>query len=268
MNQPRPTIDFSDVDIDRSKARRYAEALDSRVLKAENRETLQAIARGERVDAYAANRAVTEALSSCATRAGQSMARRRMTEMGRHLGYIVQGVLENHADGLPGMEPGVRSHKIKVLEERLAAAESEKTLAQERLAEQANERYTLTQAASDERRRLCADIDGLRVTLDRALSVGAVRDQIVADLVVEKTDLELSVQRHEQNYAGLADDYRALKADLEPSLEDAQQSREVIAAALVYAVSALDEEAKQRVFGYLDGVADGMGVDLEGVIDL
>ena len=115
-----PTIDFSDEHRDRSRARAYAADADSRILPPSARKVLQAAARGEEVSALALNSALTHAMSAAATRYGQSMQRRDLTRKVRHLAYIVQGVLANHAAEIPPYEGGPRSPRIAELEREVA----------------------------------------------------------------------------------------------------------------------------------------------------
>lgn len=175
----RPTIDFSDADRDRSKARMAARAAQSRVLDAEHNAVLQQVIDGERVDAYALNAALTQAMSAAATRHGQSMGRRDLTRQIRHLAYIVQAVLENHADGLPAMESGARSPRIKALEIEIEHAGVVNQSLTADLTKLRQERSDLTQAASDERRRLCGQIDSL-------VDVANKRDALLAETVADR----------------------------------------------------------------------------------
>lgn len=176
----RPLIDFSGDS--RATARRYAVSANSRILLPASQEVLRAVANGEQVDAYALNAAVTDAMRSATTRCGQSVARRMMATQVAYLGHITQAVLENHADNLPVYEPGERSRKIDALEQELRHSTSvNQALAadltnerarvayhQEKLRQANAERSTLTQAASDERRRLCAEIDALKAKAAKA----------------------------------------------------------------------------------------------------
>lgn len=155
----RPMIDFSDAEMDRSTAREYASDLRSNVLKHESNAILQDVANGESVDAYALNAALTDAMSSCATRAAQSLARREMTKKVRHLAYIVQAVLENHADNLPAYAEGQRSRAVAEAKSALAHARVEIDNLVDALRNERQESATLKQAASDERRRLVEEID-------------------------------------------------------------------------------------------------------------
>lgn len=115
----RPLIDFS---LSRyATAREYAAEANSRVLKDSSQVVLDDVASGLKVDAYALNEAVLDAMRSATTRKGQSMARRDLATKIAHLGHIVQAVLESHADGLPAYAEGDRSRKIETLEGEIAA---------------------------------------------------------------------------------------------------------------------------------------------------
>lgn len=188
----RPTIDFSGDS--RLTARQYAQDHISRVNKPETNDVLRLVARGQEVDVYDLNEALLDAMRRVATRFGQSMARRRAGEQLAHIGYIVNGVLANVADDLPAYEKGERSRLVEEAKTALVEAREEVeavTAAYERrgrevasLREKAEEheergdayaeqvekllreRDLLTQAASDERRRLVAEIDGLKAQRD------------------------------------------------------------------------------------------------------
>lgn len=156
----RPTVDFG-ADA-RGTARAYAVAANSRVLPPPAQKLLKQAAQGAKVDAYDLNDALTHAMRSASTRLGQSMARRELTRKIAHLAHITQAVLEAHADGLPVYDDqGVRSRKIEEQGRALDhAAEVNQALTRD-LTLARDERALLTQAASDERRRLCAEIDRL-----------------------------------------------------------------------------------------------------------
>lgn len=143
----RPTIDFG-TDI-RATARTYAADADSRILPDRARTVLQAAAAGEEVDAYDLNAALTQAMSAAATRHGQSMGRRDLTRKIRHLTYIVQGVLEAHADGLPVFEKGERSRLNAEIKEALRNARLEVEALKVEVSEARDEVETLT-ASRDE----------------------------------------------------------------------------------------------------------------------
>lgn len=176
----RPTIDFSTPS--RETAREYARSLNSRVLKPENQRILDAVGRGEQVDAYDLNKAVMEALSSCATRAGQSMARRDMTKKGRHLAYIVQGVLENHADGLPVYADGERSRKMEDLKQAVASAREE---IDRQVAENEALKLQHSKAIFEQQE----DLTALQEQYDVLLKVAESRDEILAETVRERDTL-------------------------------------------------------------------------------
>lgn len=176
----RPLIDFSGDS--RETARSYAKVADSKVLKPASRKVLQAAARGEQVDAYALNEAVTDAMRSTATRCGQSMQRRALATKVAHLGHIVQAVIESHADDLPAYVTGERSRLVEELRREIAhSTEVNQSLTRD-LTALRGERATLTQAASDERRRLVAEIESLKAykaEAERAWEEAASRGKIL-----------------------------------------------------------------------------------------
>lgn len=171
MSNPtaRPLVHFSDKEAgrDRSLARQYArEAVSKKVLDGRDNLILTQAGAGHSVDAYDLNRAVTAAIRSASTRKGQSMARRSQATHFAHLGHIVQAVLENHADSLPAYEPGERSRAVEYARTTLAEAKVEVDNLTSTVLTLRAERSDLTQAASDERRRLCAEIDALKAEAD------------------------------------------------------------------------------------------------------
>ena len=205
MSNPtaRPLVHFSDrvAGRDRSLARQYAREAVSRVLKDEHNLIFKLAGAGQSVDAYALNAAVTAAIRSAATRHGQSTGRRVMAEHFAHLGHIVQATLENHADNLPAYEPGERSRLLEEAREGIAEAKREidhavevnqqlaadLTESRETVATLRSERYDLTQAASDERRRLCEEIDS-HLALVKELRADlaaqkALREYVESDLL-------------------------------------------------------------------------------------
>jgi len=171
----RPLVHFSDEKAgrDRSKARAYAGHAVSRILEDRDNEVLRAAADGESVDAYDLNRAVLAAMRSASTRLGQSSGRRVMATEFAHLGHIVQAVLENHADNLPGYAPGERSRALAELKAEVASslAEARREIEHAGTVNQSltQDLTTLKQAASDERRRLCGEIDTLRSNLSQTI---------------------------------------------------------------------------------------------------
>lgn len=193
MNNNRPTIDFAD----KQTAQEYAVAANSRVLKPGHQEILTRVAAGEVVDAYALNAALTEAMSSASTRLGQSMARRGLTKKIRHLAHIVQAILENHADGLPAYAGGDRSRKIEELQA---------------------ERTSLLQAASDERRRLCAEIDSLK-----------------EGLAVATSEIDTLIENKVQTFGNAQAEHERVLAYVERTL--------------------LDDEGRAQLRGFIDGRA-------------
>lgn len=132
---------------DTSKA--YATKQASRSLEDQHNEVLRAAGRGEEVDAVAFRKAVTAALSLAATRAGQSMARRDWTRECRHLLYIVDAVIDNALAGLPPVEPGQRSPKIREQEREIAVLRREKQQAENALGLERERTDALIQEKSD-----------------------------------------------------------------------------------------------------------------------
>lgn len=227
LGQPqRPALTLT-----KETSRRYAADADSKVLDGATREILQKAAAGEPVDAYAFNAALTHAMSAAATRFGQSPARRRLTSKIRHLAYIAQAVIENHADNLPAYEQGERSRLVKELRGEIS---------------------TLTMAASAERRRLCREIDDHR-------AVGLEQERRIRNL-------EGTVRAYADN-AGLQDErINALireKTEAEIQVEDLREGALATAraldngsAVLNYALSLLSVADRARVEGYADRVSE------------
>lgn len=209
-------------------SREYAEHATSRLLPAWANDTLKAAAAGQEVDVVEFRKAATQALSLAATRAGQSPLRRRYTKEARHLIYWADAIIDNHLAGLPVYEGGPRSPKI---------------------AELRNEISTLTQAASDERRRLCAEINDLQES--RRKAIANVRDAAnneidslkarAADLIKEKSDLEIRLEDTQK---------RAYEETQHLYLEINEAH-----AALEYAFTLLGKEDQGRLAGFRDGYA-------------
>lgn len=179
------TVDFS---IDRYRtAREYAARAIGTKMKEEHQRTLRSASRGEKVNLLALNAALADAQRQNATRYGRSPDRRQGATELAHLQYIVQGSLSNVLDGLPPVDPGARSPKIKALQQRVDFLESE--------------RSTLTQAASDERRRLCAEINEYEAAVVAATSelekITAARDTALQVLAyaLGKIDEDLDRER-------------------------------------------------------------------------
>lgn len=119
----RPLIDFSGSS--RATARTYAAAHVSRTNKAETNALLREVAAGGKVDAYALNEALLDAMRGATTRAGQSPLRRTYGKQIAYLGHIVQAVLDSHADGLPAYAEGDRSRAVEDMREAVQAATAE-----------------------------------------------------------------------------------------------------------------------------------------------
>lgn len=181
-------IDFSGSS--RETAREYALALNSRVLKDESRVTLAEIARGHKVDVYKVNAAVLDAMRSVSTRFGQSMQRRQYATKAAYLGHIVQAVLEAAADDLPTYaDTGVRSRKIEEQATELEGLRESVTALN-------NERDRLAQAASDERRRLVAEIERGK----------KVRQTLTKQASTEIDQIKAKVEEQARVIAGLTED--------------------------------------------------------------
>jgi hypothetical protein len=228
----RPTIDFSGSS--RSTAREYAKDANTRLLSSTQQAVLRQVAAGEEVDAYTLNEVLLAAMRASLTRHGASTQRRVTGRKIAYLGHITQAVLENHAQGLPAYEKGERSPA-------LAAAREEVTRYREGLEEANRERGLLTQAASDERRRLCAEIDELRAHR--------------RDLAEERSRL-----KHEHAaYKRAADNEVSRLLTSVKNTEEAHaetvKKRDEVASVLDYAMGRLSDTDKQRVLGYWDGVA-------------
>lgn len=199
----------------------YAKAANSRVLKPQSQETLKAAAAGFEVDAYALNAALTDAMSSAATRHGQSMGRRELTRKIRHLAYIVQAVLENHADGLPAYEIGERSRHVEALKAANLGIREQREQAKRDLAE-----------AQD-------------------VALAAINE-------TEKTAKALTEYKDaaDAEFTRLGAAY----GEVHQKLQAAEREREAYAQGLAYALERLDllvgEKEAQRVLGFLDAVVE------------
>jgi hypothetical protein len=203
---------------DVSKA--YAEKATSRLLKAEHNEVLLRAAASEEVDVVLFRKAATAALSLAATRAGQSMARRDWTREARHLIYWADAIIDQHVEGLPVYEKGARSPRIAELEREVEHA----GVVNQSLT---SDLTTLKQAASDERRRLCAEIDAGKAAYAK---------------VVEAANGEIDKfqERHNQDHKELQGLYL--------EINEAH-------AALEYAFGLLNDEQQSRLAGFRDGYA-------------
>ena len=181
QNVVRPTIDFSG---DRRKlTREYAGTVNSRILDKEHRATLAHASNGGTVDAYALNAALTAAMSSCATRAGTSPARRELTKKVRHLAYITQAVIENHADGLPVYAEGDRSRLVEDLKTQVSVVENEREAYRSGMAEA--QKAALT--AIYELERTAEALGEAKGETERVLAIAAERDSIIVGLSEDLT---------------------------------------------------------------------------------
>jgi hypothetical protein len=145
-------IPFSLTGTRHSTARLYAADANSRVLDEEHQKTLKAAAAGKEVDLRAFQKAVTQALSSAATRKGQSMARRDLTRKIRHLAYIADGALDAHlAEVSRGGNVTVVSQRDHETEQALQDARRE---VEAHRAALAGERETYQRSTADLRDKL------------------------------------------------------------------------------------------------------------------
>lgn len=177
----RPLVHFDDEKAgrDRSRARAACSEAISTCLKDEHNALLLDASMGKSVDAYALNEAITAAIRSAATRLGHSTRRKEQASRFAHVAHIVQAVLENHADNLPGYEPGARSRLVEDLTHEVSdlrlSVERHKESRQiqwqraedfaQNVSDLRAEVETIKQAASDERRRLCDETDTARANL-------------------------------------------------------------------------------------------------------
>ena len=207
-------------------SKEYAAKARSRILPPWANAVLLAASEGKEVDVVKFRKAATQALSAAATRAGQSMGRRAWTREARHLIYWADAIIDNHIAGLPPYEGGPRSPRIAELSLEVEHAglvnqslTRDLTDAREKLRVSQQERSHLTQAASDERRRLCKQYDDLKAAandeVSRLLEVAGKRDTLLAETVAE---------------------------------------RDVLASVVNYIVGALGETDRARVFGYWDAL--------------
>jgi hypothetical protein len=224
-------------------SRAYARKAKSRSLAPWANKVLTEAADGESVDVLKFRKAATQALSLAATRDGVSTGRRKWATEARHLLHWADAIIDQHVGGLPIYEPGARSPRIRELEAlhadvAKALADAKRELDHQSKVNQSltrdltgarQERSTLTQAASDERRRLCAEIDGLKRACRRWTETLHNADVRIADLIKEKSTAEVS-------------------------LEDATRDRDHFATALEYALSLLPKDQRERVFGFQDGL--------------
>lgn len=206
----------------------YAANATSRLLPEWANECLRVAAAGQEVDVVAFRKAATQALSMAATRAGQSLQRRKFTKEARHLIYWADAILDNHIAGLPVYEKGERSPKI---------------------AELRREIYDLTQAASDERRRLCAEIDSLKGEVDRAQRSESIEVERTTRLKEHaNAEIDRLNEQIEDLLKGRSNDLAAMQ-DLYREVNEGH-------AALEYAFGLLrSEEDKSRLAGFRDGYA-------------
>jgi hypothetical protein len=219
-------------------ARQYADNARSRTLPVAVNDILRDAANGQEVDVVEFRKAATAALSLAATRAGQSMARREWTKQARHLIYWADAIIDQHVQGLPIYEAGARSPKIRSLEETL---QSVRDLAEARYEEIQNlrsERASLTEAASAERRRLCAEIDALRAT--------------TRDLQGRAVDRENELQEEIHRIAEVAEAQSEKDAAERDGL---YRECNEFHAALEYAFTLLGASDQSRLAGFRDGYA-------------
>lgn len=220
---PRPLIDFSGDS--RTTARSYARDAIGVKMKPEHKALLKAAADGQEVDAYAFNEVLTQAYRHGFTRCGSAAQRRVLQNKIGHLSHIVQAVLEAHADGLPVYaDTGVRSRKIKALEEEIAE----------------NHRQAVEEGAL-----LNARINDLIREKTEAEVEAANAVQRIYSIKDQANDEISRLHAHSANLVGQTTKLLA--------------EREVLAATLAYALELLAPEASQRVLGFRDGVEAGLG---------
>lgn len=236
-------------------SREYADSARSRLLPEWADDALKAAAAGEEVDVVEFRKAATQALSLAATRAGQSPIRRRFTKEARHLIYWADAIIDNHIAGLPVYEGGPRSPKI---------------------AELRNEISTLTQAASDERRRLCEEIDRARrsESIEVERTTALIREKSALEVEVE--DLKATVIEAAEQIGRGTRSYDKLKADANKEIDrwkaqvddlltgrtnDLKAMQHLYDeineahAALEYAFGLLSDGDQRRLAGFRDGFA-------------
>lgn len=216
--------------------RRYALHARSRNLTTEQNNILTRAGNGHAVDVVAFRKAVTAALSLAATRAGQSMARREWTREARHLLYWADAIIDNHLAGLPTYEPGQRSPRIAELELEVEHA----GVVNQSLT---SDLTTLKQAASDERRRLCAEIDDAKATVNRI--------KVQANKAIDDANAEIKqvVEARRKDHEELSGLYLEVNS---------------AHAALEYAFGLLNDEQQSRLAGFRDGYAQRV-IDVPGV---
>jgi F0F1-type ATP synthase membrane subunit b/b' len=206
--------------------RQYALKARSRLLDVGQNAVLYNAAQGEPVDVFAFRQAATAALSLASTRAGQSMARRDWAREARALIHWADAILESHLDGLPVYAEGDRSRLIEALK-----ADNEAIVAE------------VSKALNDAK----TEIEDLTNEVGRLTAVASREAERRRDAEAEQRRSEIS---HEQTYASLADDYRALKADFEA------QGGFIVRNAKVegFARSLLDEVGRAKVEGFIEGL--------------
>jgi len=234
----RPTIDFSGSS--RETARFYAQEANTRLLSSAHQSLLRSVGKGEEVDAYSLNEALLAAMRATLTRHGASTKRRDTGRKIAYLGHITQAVLENHAQGLPAYQTGERSRLLAEVRPALAEAKQEiDTLVQER--------GLLTQAASDERRRLCAEIDSTRADVVKASEERAELLDVIGEIKAERDGYRKSADEEITRLLALNEKRFA-------ALRSAETERDRAASVLNYAMGRLSETDKQRVLGFWDGL--------------
>lgn len=174
---PLPTIDFS---VDRyATAREYAAGLSSRVNKDETNTVLDRIAEGHIVAAHDVIDILPDVFSGATTRISNSQGRRDQAKRIRHLAYIANAVVRNHAEGLPTYEPGERSPALRDANETIRRLEHEA----ESLKSHVGEATTEVEAAT---RRLMS----LQADYDRLNGVLANNQDLLQDSIAERAVLQ------------------------------------------------------------------------------
>lgn len=247
----RPQIDFS---IDRyATVRGYAADLSSKVNKAESNNLLYAVKTGQSVDAYALAAALPDILSGCATRKGNSNARREDTRKARALGHVVHAVLANHAAGLPVYAEGDRSRVVE--QAKVALREAEVEMNHQREVNQNLSRDLTTERGkvAGLRNRIAEEAEGARQA--RVSKQEANRERDAAEAKVE--GLLADIQRLNNLYAAAE---RSRENAVERAVDWEQRA---VAAAdhndedsdlLTYALGLLDDTQRARFQGFKDAV--------------
>ena len=220
---PAPSLKAS---LTHDTSREYADHALSRSLPPWANEILAAAANGEKVDVVEFRKAATQALSLAATRAGQG--RRQWTREARHLIYWADAIIDNHLKGIPPYEGGPRSPRIFALEQEISH---------------------LKQAAADERRRLCNEINDLQESRRKAIQ--NVQDAAANEVSDLKRSANEAIDDEKARSLALIKE----KTDLEITVEHLYSEINESHAALEYAFTLLSNADQARLAGFRDGYA-------------